>query len=318
MRPSSTAPKAGAASTTVATLIAEPRSAAITGDAARAALTAVAPGAEDEEIDWLSEGAACDLPVGDMGADVAERRLRAALGDLAVDIVVQPRAWRRKRLLVADMESTIIVNEMVDELADYLNIRQQIEDITARAMNGDLPFRQALRDRTELLGGLEEEVMIAACGRIRLMPGAETLVRTMAAAGAHTALVTGGYTTYAAWVSERLGFDEFHANWLEIDGGIVTGRVREPILGRRAKREHLEEIARRHLLGRHETMAVGDGANDLDMLAAAGIGVAFRAKPAVRASARAAIDHGDLTALLYMQGFRQSDFVTSAPEQAAA
>ena len=275
-------------------------------------MNAVCPDADDGDIDWLCEGVACDLPVGDMGADVARRRLRQALDRAPIDIALQARESRRKRLLVADMESTIIVNEMVDELADYLGIRPQIADITARAMAGELPFRQALRDRTELLGGLEVNLLFAARRRIRLMPGAETLVRTMSAAGAHTALVTGGYDVYAIWVRDRLGFSECHANRLILAAGVVTGDLEEPILGRIAKREHLAEIAARNDISPDETLAVGDGANDVDMLTTAGLGVAFRAKPTVRAAAHVTIDHGALTALLYLQGFRASEFVTGA------
>ena len=304
----------------VATLIAEPRSGRLTPELAAAALARVAPGSAPESITWLAPGVACDLPVGDMGGDVAGRRLREALGATPIDIVVQPVDGRRKRLLVADMESTIIVNEMVDELADFLNIRQQVADITARAMAGHIPFRRALIDRCALLGGLEEEILTTACERIRFNPGAVTLVRTMAANGATTALVTGGFQIFAKWVQDRAGFDRQFANVLVTDGGIVTGAVAEPIIGKLAKREALEKLAGERGIALGDTLAVGDGANDVEMLAAAGTGVAFRAKPAVRQAAPCRIDYGDLTALLYLQGYRQDEFVTgldAAAPQAA-
>jgi phosphoserine phosphatase len=294
----------------VATLIAEPRSGRLTPELAAAALARVAPGSPADSITWLAPGVACDLPVGDMGADVAGRRLREALGAAPVDTLVQPREGRRKRLLIADMESTIIVNEMVDELAEFVNIRQQVADITARAMSGEIPFRRALKDRAALLGGLEEEVLMAARQRIRFTQGALTLVRTMASHGCHTALITGGFQIFAKWVQERAGFDDQFANILIIDSGIVTGEVAEPVIGKAGKREVMENLAAEHDISLADVMAVGDGANDVDMLTRAGAGVAFHAKPAVRQAARCRVDHADLTALLYMQGYRQDEFVT--------
>lgn len=299
----------------VATLIAEPRTGHLSPDLAAAALAAAAPGAPLDSITWLGPGAACDIPVGDMGADVAGRRLREVLGPLPIDCVVQPRDQRRKRLLVADMESTIIVNEMVDELAEYLNIRQSVADVTARAMAGEIPFRKALIDRAALLGGLEEEVLHVARERIRFMPGALTLVRTMAAMGARTALVTGGFQVFSRWVQDRAGFDHQFGNLLVTEGGIVTGEVAEPLIGKVAKREIMEKLASDHGIPISEVIAVGDGANDVDMLRRAGVGVGFRAKPAVRAVAPYRIDHTDLTALLFMQGYRQEDFVDDAAER---
>lgn len=300
----------------VATLIAEPRSGRLTPELAAAALTRVAPGSPYESITWLAPRVACDLPVGDMGGDVAGRRLREALGAAPVDIFVQPAEGRRKQLLVADMESTIIVNEMVDELADFLNIRQQVADITARAMAGEIPFRQALVDRCALLGGLEEEILATACERIRFNPGAITLVRTMAAHGATTALITGGFQIFAKWVKARAGFEHVFANTLLTNGGIVTGEVAEPVIGKLAKREIMENLASERGIALSDVIAVGDGANDVDMLSAAGTGVAFRAKPAVRQAAPSRIDYGDLTALLYMQGYRQDEFVSDLDDTA--
>lgn len=217
-------------------------------------------------------------------------------------------------LLVADMESTIIEQEMIDELADYVGLRDKISAITARAMRGELDFESSLRVRVAMLAGLDAGVLDEVYDkRVTLMPGAETLIKTMKANGAYCALVSGGFTVFTERVAARLGFDEHQANMLEIENGKLTGRVREPILGRAAKRQALERIAR--TLGIHlmETIAVGDGANDLDMLAAAGLGVAFRAKPKVQEAAGAlpngvVVNDGDLTALLYLQGYRQDEF----------
>lgn len=221
----------------------------------------------------------------------------------------------RMRLLVADMESTVIEQEMIDELADCVGLRDQISDITDRAMRGELAFEEALRERVALLAGLEERQLVQIYSeRATLMPGADTLLRTMKAHGAYCALVSGGFTVFTERVARRLGFDEHQANVLEIENGRLTGRVAEPILGRAAKRQALERIAGRLGIPLSETLAVGDGANDLDMLAAAGLGVAFRAKPMVREATRSmpngvVIDDGDLTELLLLQGYRRNSFV---------
>jgi phosphoserine phosphatase len=220
---------------------------------------------------------------------------------------------RRKRLIVADMESTIIEQEMIDELAEYVGLRDKISAITARAMRGELEFESALRERVAMLAGLDARVLDEVSEkRLTLTPGAETLVRTMKANGAYCALVSGGFSVFTDRVARRLGFDEHQANVLEIENGTLTGRVKEPVLGRTAKRDALLRIASERGIPIEETLAVGDGANDLDMIAAAGLGVAFRAKPAVQAAARAmpngvVITHGDLTALLYLQGYPQGD-----------
>lgn len=224
----------------------------------------------------------------------------------------------RKRLLVADMESTIIQQELIDEIADYVGRRAEIEAITARAMRGELEFESALKKRVAMFAGLDASVLDEVyLTRVTLMPGAETLVRTMRANGAYCALVSGGFTVFTGRVAARLGFDEHRANVLEIENGKLTGRVREPILGRAAKRTALEEIAERLGLAPSETIAVGDGANDLDMLAAAGLGVAYHAKPMVQEAARrlatgAVVNDGDLTELLRLQGYAESEFVTQA------
>jgi phosphoserine phosphatase len=289
-------------------LIADPAKPAIDRACVEAVARALA--AHADSAVWLAEGIAVDLPI--TGADVmaATDAARVALGGRPVDAVVQPVAHRRKRLLVADMESTIIENEMLDELADFLGLRAHIAAITARAMNGEIDFAGALRERVGLLKGLEVARLGEAARRIRYMPGARELVATMRANGAYCALVSGGFTFFTAMVRAKLGFDEDRANRLLDDGATLTGTVGEPILGKEAKLAALQELAGSRGMPMAQTMTVGDGANDLPMLQAAGLGVAFHAKPAVAAAVRARIDHGDLTALLYLQGYRRAEFST--------
>lgn len=238
-------------------------------------------------------------------------RLRAALGDEPVDVAVLPAdSHRRKRLFLADMDSTIIEQECIDELADQVGLKAHVAAITERAMRGEIAFEPALRERVALL----KDLPVGAIGRliaerITLTPGGRTLVRTMRAHGAHTCLVSGGFTLFTGPVGEKLGFDENRANRLTLAGERLAGTVEEPIVGKVAKRETLIELRGRFGLAPAETLAVGDGANDLDMLGEAGLGVAFRAKPAVAAAAQVRIEHGDLTALLYLQGYAAAEFV---------
>ena len=233
----------------------------------------------------------------------------------AADGTVANDGTTKWKLLVADMESTIIEQELIDELADYVGLRDKISVITERAMRGELDFAAALEERVAMLAGLDCRILDEVYDkRVTLMPGAETLIKTMKAHGAYCALVSGGFTVFTQRLAARLGFDEHQANVLEIADGKLTGHVREPILGRAAKRAALLRIAAARGIDVRDTLAVGDGANDLDMIQAAGLGVAFRAKPkvqeAVRAMANGAvINHGDLTALLYLQGYRQDEFV---------
>jgi phosphoserine phosphatase len=234
------------------------------------------------------------------------------LGDLPVDICLVPSAHRRKALLVADMDSTIIQQECIDEIADVLGIKTQIAAITDRAMQGELPFEAALTERLALLTGVTEAQLQGVYdSRIQLMPGAATLVATMKKHGAYTALVSGGFTFFTSRVATRVGFDTNRANTLGMSSGKMTGTVDGPILGREAKRTALHEFATQRNLEPTQTLAVGDGANDLDMIRAAGLGVAFRAKPVVAADAHAAVTFGDLTALLYLQGYAKSEFVVA-------
>lgn len=259
--------------------------------------------------DWLAYRTAADIPFGDLPHEDAVDLAYESLEDAPVDAVAQSAGGRRKLLLVADMESTIIENEMLDELADELDLRDRIAGITARAMNGEIDFADALRERVGLLAGLEEAALDRTRSRIRFMAGGAELVATMRANGAFCALVSGGFTYYTELVATRLAFDFHQANRLEIADGLLTGRVAEPILGRDAKRERLLALARERAVSPRDVVAVGDGANDLAMLAEAGMGVAFHAKPVVARGARARIDHGDLTALLYLQGYRDEEIV---------
>jgi len=288
------------------TVIAGPGTAAIMPDLV-AALAASLPlaGAPD----WLAPGAACDLPLTGITREAAEAAAHQAIGGAAIDVVVQPSVGRRKRILVADLEATIIENEMLDELADFIGRRADVAEITRRAMNGDLDFAAALAERVAMLKGLPASVLDDAAQRIRLTPGARALVATARAAGVRTALVSGGFTVFAERVAEELGFERVVANRLVVTSGRIAGTVRAPIVTGTTKRDTLLALAEECAVSQSATLAVGDGANDLPMLAVAGLGIAFRAKPAVAAAARWRIDHADLTALLYAQGYREGEIV---------
>ncbi|NLS25381.1 hypothetical protein S2M10_03460 [Sphingomonas sp. S2M10] len=258
---------------------------------------------------WLDEGRAADIYFNE-DADRAAGALAPRFD--RIDVVIQPAAHREKKLLVADMDSTMITVECIDELADYAGIKPQIAEVTERAMRGELDFASALDARVALLKGLPEAA-IDQCleERVRLMPGAETLVKTMRARGAHTILVSGGFTRFAEPVGTRIGFDRRIANVLEIDAGKLTGTVTKPIVDSSTKETTLLGAMAELGLVPEQTMAVGDGANDLAMIRKAGLGVAYHAKPIVAAAAGARIDHGDLTALLYAQGIARAEWVTA-------
>ncbi|NUB44891.1 phosphoserine phosphatase SerB [Fertoebacter nigrum] len=256
---------------------------------------------------WLEPGVAAEFAVTEVPANQWD--VWADLQALAVDLVVQPAEGRRKRLLLADMDSTMIRQECIDELADEAGVGAYVADITARAMNGEQDFEAALRERVGLLKGLPEAVIERVfANRITYMPGGRELVATMKANGGHAALVSGGFTAFTGRVAQALGFDENRANALHVAGGLLTGTVAEPILGREAKVRALEEISARLGITPADVIAVGDGANDLGMLGRAGAGVALHAKPAVAAQCDIRINHGDLTALLYLQGYARSEF----------
>jgi phosphoserine phosphatase len=260
---------------------------------------------------WLAVGEACEFPVDATGPSLQlELELRALLSGEPVDIAIMPSAGRRKRLLIADMDSTMIAQESIDELAIVAGVGEHVTAITARAMRGELDFEASLRERLSLMTGLDWSIIDNLVAATRYTPGGRTLVHTMKAHGAYTVLVSGGFTPFTRHVAATLGFDEHRANELIIEAGKLTGRAREPILGRNAKIAALKELTKRLTLKPDETLAVGDGANDIDMLEAAGVGVAFHAKPTVREKAAVRIDHADLTALLYLQGYTKTEFVS--------
>jgi len=291
--------------THTATLIGSPSAAldeAALGKAAALLPNALAP-------QWLADGAAADMP---FSADQDQReiagRLRAALPGL--DVVVQPSLGRRKLLFLADMDSTMIEQECIDELADFAGIKPKIAAITERAMRGEIAFEPALRERVGLLKGLPIKVVDEVlASRITLMPGAKILIATMRRNGAYSCLVSGGFTVFTDRIARMIGFDETRANRLDIAGDALAGTVAAPIFGRDSKRAALVELRQQRRLQPSETMAIGDGANDIGMIEEAGLGVAYRAKPAVAAAAPARIDFNDLTALLYVQGYRRGEFL---------
>ena len=260
------------------------------------------------DAQWLAADEAAEFAIEQMPANRWD--VWAEVQGLGVDLVVQPKEGRRKAMLLADMDSTMIQQECIDELADAAGVGDYVKDITARAMNGELDFEGALRERVGLLKGLDEGVIAQVLAeRITLMPGGPALLATMKAQGGYAALVSGGFTAFTAAVAGKLGFDENRANTLLVESGKLTGSVVEPILGRQAKVDALAEISARLGLAEADVMAVGDGANDLGMLHRAGSGVALHAKPSVAAQCDLRINFGDLTALLYLQGYARDEFV---------
>ncbi len=301
----------------VATLISPPDRQVVTDALARNVARYLPHG---RPIDWLALGAAVDIAFLVDEDDDGEKRallrdfagdLRDIIGGAPVDVVIQPHDGRRKKLLVADMDSTMIGEECIDELADYAGFKERVAAITERAMRGEIDFAPALRERVALLKGLPATIVdTVIADRIRLTPGGPTLVATMRANGAYTCVVSGGFTAFTERLAAMIGFDEQRANTLLVDAdGRLTGKVAEPVLGREAKLEALTALRDRFHLNRDATLAVGDGANDIPMIEQAGLGVAFHGKPAIREAAAARIDHGDLTALLYAQGYRREEFV---------
>ena len=292
----------------VATLICHPANPALDStvvDGARAILTQPGP------AHWLFDEVAVDIPfTGSEDIAAIVSRLQQARGDLPIDVVVQPQIDRRKKLFLADMDSTMIGQECIDELADFAGLKTHVAAITERAMRGEIAFEPALHERVALLKGLAVGVVDEVLKqRITLTPGGRELVATMRAHGAYTCLISGGFTLFTNAIAAMVGFQENRANELKVLDGKLTGEVVEPILGRAAKLATLIELRESFDLDNLDTLVVGDGANDLGMIEAAGLGVAYHAKPAVAAAAAARIDHGDLTALLYAQGYRREEFV---------
>ena len=307
--------------TFVATLISNPAAPSLDAAAIERARRAL-PSAQAPV--WLDPGIAVDIPFAGSqehketnGKRALADRVRGALAGVGADVVLQPMSGRRKRLFLADMDSTMIGQECIDELADYAGVKPQVAAITERAMRGEIEFASALRERVALLKGLPAAVIDEVIAkRIRLTPGARTLVATLRKNGVYTCLVTGGFTLFTQRIAALIGFHENHANTLIVDGrGRLTGEVAEPIFGRDAKLATLMELTRRLAIAPEATLVAGDGANDIAMIQAAGLGVAYHAKPNVAKAAAARIDHGDLTALLYAQGYRREEFVSEDGER---
>ena len=295
----------------VATLICNPANPALDSTIVDGALAVLpSPG----KAEWLFNEVAVDIPFDSPVKSpdeikAIETRLQQARGDLPIDIVVQPAAARRKKLFLADMDSTMIGQECIDELADFAGLKAHVAKITERAMRGEIEFEPALRERVALLKDMPASVVDEVLAKhITPTPGGRELVMTMRASGAYTCLISGGFTLFTHAVAAKIGFQENRANRLKVRDGKFTGEVAEPILGRAAKLATLIDLRESFDLDEIDTLVVGDGANDLGMIQAAGLGVAYHAKPAVAAAAAARIDHGDLTALLYAQGYRREEF----------
>jgi phosphoserine phosphatase len=262
---------------------------------------------------WLAPGQACDIPFDELDPDQAEAAARGALGlgldGPPVDLLAQGAGGRKKAILLSDMESTVITNEMIDEIADLMGIKAQVADITRRTMNDELDFTTAVKQRVALFKGQKASLLDEAAKRIRIMPGAKAMVATMHAHGAYAALASGGFNVFTSRVRQILGFDVDYANELLIADGKLTGIVKEPIQTRDTKLAILTKLAAERNLPLSATLAIGDGANDLPMIGAAGLGIAFHSHPNVAPRARHRIDHCDLRAALYAQGYRQDEIV---------
>lgn len=282
----------------------------ISPEMAESISAAVRAAAAAGEIDWLAPAKAFDIAfAGD--PDAVRAALRNLNDEWLLDVNIVSAVGRRKKLLVADMDSTIICCECIDELADMAGIKPKVAAITERAMRGEIDFAAALRERVALLKGLPvRELDRVYRERVRLNPGARIMAATMRAHGARSLLVSGGFTYFTSRVAADAGFQENHGNSLLDDGAILTGKVGEPILGREAKMKALEDAVARFGIAFDDALAIGDGANDLDMIGRAGLGVAYHAKPVVAAAAGCSISHGDLTAVLYLQGYRAEEFVS--------
>jgi phosphoserine phosphatase len=293
----------------VLTLVADPARAALDDAIVERALSVLRElGARAGPPDWLAPAEACDLPFGGGRRAAAHAAVRDALDTAPVDIAVQASAGRRKSVLVADMDSTIVTAETLDELAAHAGLKDRVAAITARSMNGELDFEESLRERVAMLGGLPASALEEVASRTVLTGGARTLVTTMRKHGAHTVLVSGGFRYFTSRIGAAAGFDLDVANDLEIVDGRLTGRLTGPVIDRDAKLATLAWAVGKRGVTMEKSLAVGDGANDLAMLRAAGLGVGFHAQPVVAAAADARIDHGDLSALLYLQGYRREQF----------
>ena len=295
----------------VATLVANPSRPIVDDAIMGAAVDALrAAGANRVEARILAIGVAADICFNSFDPAVARELIESALGRVAIDVSILPMEGRRKKLLIADMDSTIITVECIDEIADFAGLKDKVAKITEAAMRGELDFVAALKERAAMLEGLDEDVLERVFEeRVRLTPGARALIQTMNASGAMTILVSGGFTFFTERVSALAGFEINRANRLEVKAGHLTGRVLDPIVDSATKLAFLQEFTKKRGLHIAETLAVGDGANDIPMIEAAGLGIAYHAKPKTAAAADVAIRHGDLTALLYIQGFTAGEII---------
>jgi phosphoserine phosphatase len=275
-----------------------------------------AKGGTGLKLEWLAHSYAADIYVSGVPAHDVREILKTIFSTMAVDIIVQPVATRRKKFLIADMESTMIEQEMLDEIAAAIGIGEHVATITRRAMNGELDFTAALKERVGLLKGHPESLLEEVGRRVTFMPGAKTLLATMTKHGAFSWLVSGGFTGFAAPVAHELGFSEAYANRLTINDGVIAGEVMEPVLDKNTKKALLERACVEMQIGMEQTLAVGDGANDIPMLNTSndggGLGIAYHAKPSVRQSVAQQVNYGDLTTLLFAQGYRLDEFISSS------
>lgn len=294
----------------ILTLICNPQTAILTNESQAMATSCLSQlGAETADANWLAHGIACDIPFCGLDIKVAEANMQHKFQGFPIDIIAQKSANRRKKLLVADMDSTMIMGETLDDLAEFAGYKDEVAAITRLAMNGELRFVDALKQRTKLLEGLSLTNLKKTMAGIKLTPGGKVLVQTMKENGAVTMLISGGFTYFTDRVRDMIGFDKAKGNNFEISDNKLTGKVLEPIIDKSAKLMILKNFAAEFGIAKMDTIAAGDGANDLPMLMAADIGVAYHAKPAVSKLARVRINHGDLTALLYIQGYRAEEFI---------
>lgn len=266
-------------------------------------------GIETAPADWLADGEAVDIAFAGTATEDAEAAVRQALNAAPIDVIAQSLYRRKKKLLIADMDSTIVIGETLDELAAFAGVKDKIAAITQRAMRGELDFAAALHERVAMLEGLDESCLAETMAAVKLTPGAQSLIATMRANGAFTALISGGFSYFTDRVRQSVGFDSSLGNQLGIEGGKLTGTVIPPIVDKDTKCIMLIDTAEQMGLGMSDTMAIGDGANDVPMLAAAGTGVAFHAHPVAREAARARLDVADLHGALFVQGYRRDEFV---------
>ena len=294
----------------VLTLISNPADGALSSDQVDRARRALEDlGIESAPADWLAPNEAVDIPFDRLSPKTAEAAVRDALADAPLDVIAQSTLRRKKKLIIADMDSTIVEGETLDELAEFAGIGDKIAALTARAMNGEIGFTEALKTRVAMLEGLSESFLEETMKGVHLNPGALELITTMRTNGAFTALISGGFSFFTDRIREHVGFHMSLGNKLEITDGVLTGQVILPVVNKDTKLEMLIDMAASQELGMTDTFAIGDGANDVPMLKAAGMGVAYHGHPVARENARARLDHHDLSGALFIQGYRRDEFV---------